>query len=369
MTDKGRIDDGFVLIKKDKIEKVGTMDLCPKFNEEDVIDAKSMSLFPGFIDAYTSVGVSSNTCFCQNKNIESNIDISKLVAPEIRTLDSVNLEDNSFKEALFSGVTSVVVSPFLNTEIICGQNSVIKTYGKKIEDMTLNPLSAINFSLNNLHISTMSVFSIIRKELSNTQKYMEDKDFAISDFDNCETPKYNAKHEVLNKLLKKDIPLYIDALTKSEIFTAIRAAKELSIKLTLINPFGIYSEEKELLNENISIIFSPFFVGKNRQNHNEIAKMPGIFAKLNVPIAITTGFPNIPISCLTFAAALALKHGMDWLEAIKSITIYPAKICGIQNKVGTIEESKTADLVLFEKDPLNILEKPKLIICSGKKIL
>ena len=97
--------------------------------------------------------------------------------------------------------------------------------------------------------------------------------------------------------------------------------------------------------------------------------IPEVFNKKKIMTAIISNHPKFPSSFLTFAAAAAVRGGMDWLEAIKSITIYPAKIIGIQDRVGSLEEGKDADFVIFEKDPLDISQKPKLVVSDGQKIL
>jgi imidazolonepropionase-like amidohydrolase len=372
MADSGVIEDGFILTNGQKIKGIGSMSSCDNYeDQEDIVDVHGMHLFPGFIDAYTSMG---SNCV---DNFEGQSGHEHLIAPHLRVIDSIDSQDSSFKEALSSGVTSVAVSQ-INTRLISGQISAIKTYGEKIDDMILNPLVAVRFSLsqdsdiflNNISKSKISFAAVIREELLKAKKYIEDKEFAISNLDRFETPVYNIKYESLVDLLEKNIPTYIDVNTKDEIFTAMRIAKEFSIGSVLINPLEAHMLAEELLADNISVLCAPFSGGnKNYENCGSVAKIPGILTKSRVPTAIVSAHPKTPSSYLLFAAAIAVKEGMDRMEAIKSVTIYPAKICNIQNRVGSIEIGKDADFSAFLKHPLDSLEKPKLVVCNGEKVV
>ncbi|MDR0738814.1 MAG: amidohydrolase family protein [Oscillospiraceae bacterium] len=369
MSNVGLIEDGFIFVKDGTIEKIGSMALCPKISDFKgaVIDIKSMNLFPGFIDSSTTMG---NTCLDDQDQIfkESKSD---LIAPHLRVLDSVNLKDPSFKEALFSGVTTVIIFPF-STRLISGQILACKTFGKKIDNMIINSSASVKINLKKVIGSNSNIFllGIIRESLLKAKKYIEDKEFAISNLDRCETPTYDIKHESLVRVLEREVPALIDAETREEIFAAIRIAKEFSMKIVLVNPLDISLVTDEVLSENVAVLCSPFCVRNDRHKTSDsFSKIPGFLNKMKIPTAITSNHPKFPSNFLTLAASVAVNAGMDWLEAIKSITIYAAKINGISDHVGSIEENKDADFVVFEKDPLDIFQKPKLVVCNGEKIL
>ncbi|MDR0404356.1 MAG: amidohydrolase family protein [Oscillospiraceae bacterium] len=372
MSEDGVIKDGFVLTNGQKIENVGFMSSCPDFeDQEDVIDARGMYLLPGFIDAFTMMG----TGYVDNLEMQDNCE--GLIAPHLRAIDCIDLKDSSFREALVSGVTSVAVSQ-MSSRLISGQVLATKTHGNRIDDMVINPLVAVRFSLSqsssfllpNTSRLKVSFSATIREELLKAKKYVEDKEFAISNLDRFEAPPYDIKHEALVDLLEKDIPAYISVESRDEIFTAMRIAREFSIRFVLINPLEAHVLAEELLVDSASVLCAPFSAGnKNYESCGSVAKIPGILTRMRVQTAIISYHPKMPSSYLLLAAAIAVREGMDKMEALKAITIYPAKICNIQNRVGSIEKGKDADFVMFSKNPLETLENPKFVVCNGEKII
>ena len=79
-----------------------------------------------------------------------------------------------------------------------------------------------------------------------------------------------------------------------------------------------------------------------------------------------TDHPETPIQYLPLCAALAVRGGMDREQALKSITITPAKICGLDRRVGSIQVGKDADLVVYDGDPLDLMNRPQMVIVGGK---
>jgi len=95
-------------------------------------------------------------------------------------------------------------------------------------------------------------------------------------------------------------------------------------------------------------------------------RSPGILARAGIPTAIITDHPETPIQYLPLCAALAVREGMDREQALEAITITPARICGLDKRVGSIKEGKDADFVVYQGDPLELMNKPEMVICGGK---
>ena len=95
-------------------------------------------------------------------------------------------------------------------------------------------------------------------------------------------------------------------------------------------------------------------------------KAPAILSKAGIKFAMMTDHPVIPIQYLAVQASLAVKEGLNEMEALKSITINAAEFTGISDKLGSLEEGKDADIVIWSKFPLDWQTSPKYVIINGK---
>ena len=351
-----------VLIKNGKIAEISQN--IEATSEMEIIDAKNMWVFPGFIDAHSHIGI------CEDKTSvgvdESNEDTTP-VTPTMRGIDAVNPMDGAFHNALASGITGVMVGPG-SANPIGGQFAFIKTYGRCIDEMVVLAPSAIKiafgenpmncYGLNgNTPSSRMGTASVIREELFRAKQYFENENSGQKDF----------SLECYRDLFLGKIPLKAHAHRADDIFTAIRIAKEFGLKLTLD-----HCTEGHLIAEKIAESGFPAIVGPSlaSRNKKEVGqsdfKTAGILKKAGVTVALTTDHPVSRIQYLPLCAALAAKEGLGEYNALKSITIDAAKICGVSDRVGSLKEGKDADIVIFDGNPLEIATNVEMTIIDGK---
>ena len=95
---------------------------------------------------------------------------------------------------------------------------------------------------------------------------------------------------------------------------------------------------------------------------------PGLLARAGVTIAITTDHPVVPINFLVYQAILAVKEGLDRGTALRSITINPAEMLGLDSRVGSLEVGKDGDLVLWDGDPLDIMSRARTVVVEGRRV-
>ncbi len=367
------IENGFVYIKGEKIEKIGKMDNL-KINDDNIINLDGKNLYPGFIDAHTHMGLFENGLGFEGEDGNEYTDPS---TPQLKAIDAVNPMDKSFEEALLAGITTVVTGPG-SANPIGGQILAMKTFGICADKMVIkNPL-AIKFALGEnpkviynskkqTPMTRMATAAIIREQLDKAKKYMADKDKARTYPKNFDYPEYDAKCESLIPLLKREIPAHIHAHRADDIFTAIRISKEFNIDYVLVHGTEGYIIVEELESEKICILSGPILSDRSKPElANLSAKTPGILARHGISFAITTDHPEIPIQYLLLSAAVAVREGLSEYEALKAVTINPARICNIDGRVGSIKEGKDADLVAFDGSPLDVMKKPCLVICNGE---
>ena len=170
-------------------------------------------------------------------------------------------------------------------------------------------------------------------------------------------------------LLKHEIPAHFHAHRADDIFTAIRLAKEFDIDYVIIHATEGHLIADELLEDNARTIVGPVISERCKPElRNHTIETAGILNKAGVPMCICTDHPVVPEQYLPLSAGLAVRGGLDRNEALKAITIYPAQITGIADRVGSIEVGKDADIVIFSGDPLSVCDTPDKVIVNGTVI-
>lgn len=366
------IENGYINVVGRKICKVGGMDDLD-FSDNEVFDAVGMEVYPGFIDAHTHLGMFEDGLSFEG---DDGNEYSEPVTPQLRAIDAVNPLDRCFEEALMAGVTTVVTGPG-SANPIAGQIAAIKTSGKRIDDMIVKQPVAMKFALgenpknvyherNQSPITRMATTSLIREQLHKAKRYYEEKLEAEKEDSDYDLPDYDAKCEALVPLLSKQIHAHFHAHRADDIFTAIRIAKEFDIDYVIVHGTEGHMIANELKEEGTRVLSGPFLSDRSKPELSNLTpRTPGVLSNAGVETAIVTDHPVIPLQYLPICAGLAVKEGMSREDALRAITIAPAKICGIEDAVGSIEVGKDADLVMFDSDPLSVMAEPKVVVCNG----
>jgi len=356
------IENGYVEYN-DKIISVGDM---TGSEIADAYDAKGAMLFPGFIDAHTHLGICEDALGFEGDDLN---ETSDPCTPHLRAIDAVNTFDRCFSEALHAGITAVITGPG-SANPIAGQAAAIKTYGNCIDEMIIKAPAAMKFSLgenpktvyNEKKIAPgtrMATAAIIREQLSRTKEYIAKRE-RNKDHD------FDIRLEALALLFKNKLPAHFHAHRADDIFTAIRIAEEFGLIYAIIHCTQGYQIVKELANKSLTAMTGPLIADRSKPELKDATpSAPGILSRAGVKTAIVTDHPVVPVQYLPVCAGLAVREGMDHYEALRAITVIPADIFDISDRVGSIKAGKDADMVLFDKDPLTIAAKPVKIIAGG----
>ncbi len=182
-------------------------------------------------------------------------------------------------------------------------------------------------------------------------------------------PAYDARWEALIPVFKKEIPLKAHAHKANDIFTAIRIAKEFDVKMRLDHSTDARCIVDEFAEENFPMIVGPSLGHRTKvELVNKSFTTAGVLNKAGIKMSITTDSPVIPLHHLPICAALAVKDGLDKWEALKAISINPAEILGLEDRIGSITVGKDADIVIWSNDPLQIDAKVEYTIIDGKVV-
>lgn len=361
-----------VLIGDGKILDVGEEIIAPL--DAEIIDVSGLTVMPGMIDAHCHLGMWENAVGFEGADGNEETDP---ITPQLRAIDGINPMDKYFQEAYEAGVTTAVTGPG-SANVIGGQFVAIKTYGRRIDDMIVkepvavkvafgeNPKSVYN-EQHKMPMTRMGIAALLRQELIKAQEYMEDMEKDPSDDE--KKPSRDLGLEILVKVLKREIPLKAHAHRADDIFTALRIAKEFNVDITIDHCTEGHLIADYLVMEKAKVIVGPSLSERSKvELANLTFKTPGILSKAGLDVAIMTDHPVIPLNYLPICAGLAVREGMDEMEALKAITINPAKIVGIDDRVGSIEKGKDADIAVFDGNPIEIKTKTKFVFINGQLV-
>lgn len=355
-----------LLLRDGKIVRI-----APGIEEADaeVIDASGRQVYPGFVDAHCHIGVDGYAMGFEGDDCN---EMTEILTPELRVIDAVNPQDETFKLAREGGVTCVGTGPG-SANVLGGMFAALKTEGKRVDDMIVkfpvamkcafgeNPKRCYKDKNNYSRMSTAAKLRVTLREAQEYQALLGEAKTAK------DRPKYNAKLEALLPVLAGEIPLKAHAHQANDIFTAIRIAKEFGVKLTLEHCTDGSLIADELAAEGFSVCVGPSFGHATKiELKNKSFETPGVLAKAGCRVSIITDSPVIPQQYLPLCAGLAVKSGMDPFAALQAITINPAKHLGIEDRVGSLEEGKDGDVVIADGDPMISSTRILYTIIDGK---
>lgn len=359
---------GCLLIENGKIKEMAEeIDIAC-----ETIDAEGRIVTPGLIDAHCHVGMWEDGM--DFEGADGN-EMTEPVTPHLRAIDAINPMDRAFEDAYQAGVTTISTGPG-SSNVIGGQFAVIKTFGNRIDDMIVKAPSAIKCAFgenpkkvygeqHKAPLTRMATAALLRQALIEAKEYLKNKEAEDED----KHPDFDMQHEALIPLFKKEIPLKAHTHRADDIFTAIRIAKEFDLKITLDHCTEGHLIVDYLKQEGLPAIVGPSLSERSKVELRSLTfETPGILNKAGIKIAIMTDHGVIPIQYLSLCAALAAKAGMDKEEALKAITLYPAEILEIEDRVGSLKVGKDADIVIWDRHPLDMESRVLTTIINGKVI-
>lgn len=374
--------DGEVIGREDDYEELnkelranGEFDFDSNTDTLEIIDAQGQFIYPGFIDAHTHLGLWEDGMGVEGADGNEETDP---ITPHLNVIDGINPMDRTFKEAYEGGITAVCTTPG-SANVMGGQAAAIKTFGRRIDKMIIkNPVaSKVAFGENpkscygsndDTPQTRMAIAALLRENLRKAEEYLFDLKSAEEDED-IDKPEFDIKLESLIPVLKKEIPLKAHAHRADDMFTAIRIAQEFDLKLTLDHCTEGHMIVEELLEEDYPLIVGPSLSERSKiELRNLTFETAGILSNAGKDICIMTDHPVIPLQYLPICAGLAVKYGMKQEKALEAITINPAKVLGIEDRVGSIEVGKDADIVIWDGNPLEIQSNVLYTIIDGKVV-
>lgn len=361
------IENGFVRIKGKFIEEIGTMSVLENTKNEKILDVNGAWVMPGLIESHAHIGITEEKwgAIGDDSNEATNPSTAAL-----RAIDGINPMDPAFHDAIQAGITSVMAGPG-SANVVGGQFVFMKTQGRCIDHMIVKFPAAMKIAFGenpkttygdqNMYPSTrMGTAAMLRSTLYKAKQYQKDKEKG-----NLEAEDFEMEPWI--PVLKKEIPMKAHAHRADDILTAIRIAKEFDVDITID-----HGTEGHLIADDIKDSGFPVIAGTDLTSRSKLEvqnmdfKTCGVLQNAGVLCAITTDHPVALIQYLPLCAGLAVKHGMPMEEGLKAITINAAKICRVDDRVGSLKKGKDADIAIFSGNPMEIFTKTLYTIINGE---
>lgn len=375
----GLIKDGAILIENGKIKSVDKLNNIKKGKNVEEYDFSKLNIFPGFIEGHGHITIcgEGTGSICDDSN-----DYYAPILPHLRIKDSINLDTPELKYARNEGILAVSLFPG-SADLIGGIGTIIKTtYDSFIVEEAIikdeiglkmafgeNPKRV--FASEKKFYTRMGAMGFLREYFTSVLNYKKKKEKKESKKKEKQTsPDIDLKYEIGLKLLNKEFPARAHAHQANDIQNAIKLSEEFGFDLVIE-----HGTESDLIidyikEKNIPIVVGPILnPGLKIETRRRKAQTPARLSQKGILTILSTDAPVYNISLLRTLTGICIKWGMDYWEALKSITINPARICKIDDRYGDIKPGLEPHFVVWEGDPLKDIQAYVIKIFDNEKIL
>lgn len=365
-----QIECGYVRITGNVIEEVGDMSsFRQKESDGKILDVNGAWVLPGLVEAHAHIGITEEKWGIIGDDCNEQ---TTPVTSSLRAIDGINPMDPAFHDAIGAGITSVMAGPG-SANVVGGQFVFMKTQGRCVDNMVVKNPAAMKIAFgenpktaygnNGQYPSTrMGIAALLRKTICQALQYKKDKEsgnLANEDFE----------LEPWIPVLKKEIPMKAHAHRADDIHTALRIAKEFDLDITIDHGTESHLIVDEVKASGYPVISGPHLTSRSKlEVQNMSFKTNRILHEAGVLFAITTDHPVVLIQYLPICAGLAVKQGLPVEEGLKAITINAARICRVDDRVGSLKKGKDADIAIFSGNPMEVFTKTLYTIIDGEII-
>jgi imidazolonepropionase-like amidohydrolase len=367
------IDGGTVLIVDGKIAAVGPDAEIIVPAGTRVVEAAGKWVLPGFVEAHGHLGVHEAGEGWEGDDTNEKTDPN---GARMRALDAINPADMAFGDALAGGVTSAVIKPG-SANPIGGQTVALKCWGRIVDEMVFREPVSVKSALGEnpkrvygekktVPSTRQGVAAVIRDAFTQAQDYKARREHAAAEgrpFDRDTTL------EVLVRVLDGELPWSQHSHRADDIATALRLADEFGYRVIVNHATEAHLIADEMARRDVPVVTGPLFTTRRKVElrHRTLAN-PGILARAGVKLAITTDHPVVPINFLVHQATLCVKEGLDRETALRAITLNPAEIMGLDDRVGALRPGLDGDVVIWSGDPLEVMSRALRTFIEGREV-
>ena len=374
------IENGTVVIQNGKIAAVGANAAIPGGAER--IDAKGLSVYPGMIDAATNLGLSEISL-----GVPGSVDVAETgdMNSNAKAILGINPHSTHINVTRVNGITSVLSLPVGG--VVSGQAAIINLNGSTQAEMAVVP--TFGLVINFPRISTFGGFNPgaapidfneaikqrdrraedLRKLFRDAENYAKVQDAYARD-KSLPYPTTDLKMAALTAYVRGEKPVIFTAERERDIRGVINFVKEMKIKAIIIGGQEAWKAANELKQNNIAVIYTNIYNLPVRDDdpYDYLFEAPAKLQKAGVRFAVSSGNDGPEIRDLPYHAGLAAAYGLPRDEALKSVTIYPAQILGVADRLGSIETGKIANIVVTDGDILEPRTNIKYLFIGGRQL-
>ncbi|MGQ9800139.1 MAG: amidohydrolase [Candidatus Saccharicenans sp.] len=369
------LERGTIIIQGEKIVEIGPEVKIPAGAR--VIDASGCLITPGLIDAHSHLGLGPSG------GVTEDNEMTDPVTPQLRIIDSIHPEGagpdkNQFLHALSEGVTSAIITPG-SGNVIGGQAAVLKLKGKTVDEMCILFPAHMKMALGRksyyaqkgqMPMTKMGTAFLVRQAMLEARDYRQ----ALETYQKekkknpaATPPARDLKKEAMLLVLEQKIPVHIHVGSAEDIMTAVRLAREFNFKsLSLAHAEEAYKVAEELARNGVTVVVGPRMITYDEANN--LINLADYLHKKGVEVCIMTDADVVQQPFLRTQAAVAIKYGMDPEEALKAVTINPARMIGLDKRLGSLEKGKDADMVVWSGDLFDVRAQALRVFIDGQEV-
>ena len=369
---RAAFDRGTILLQNGLIVDLGTDLDIPA--DATIIDAAGKWVLPGFIESHGHVGIH------EEANGWAGNDTNEMTGPNmaaVRAIDAIDIDDEGFRDALAGGITTIVVKPGSGNPI-GGQSVAIKSWGgRTIDEQVISDAVSVKSALGEnpkrvygdkkqTPSTRLGVSLVIREAFIAAQDYAAARDAAA---EKGEPFTRDLGKETLARVLSGELAWDQHVHRHDDIATAIRLADEFGYRLVINHGTEGHKLADVLAERGIPVIYGPLFTARSKVELRDRAFSNLVaLAAAGVQVAITTDHPVVPVNFLVHQASLAVKEGLPVQTALEALTVNPATILRLHERVGSLAAGLDADVVIWSGDPLDVNSRAEVVLIAGVEV-
>ena len=380
----GTITNGVLVMQDGKITALGAAGSVQTPRDAQVVDVTGMTIYPGLIDSETHLGLTEISAERMTNDL---IEMSDEIMPHMHVYDAFHAESELIPVSRMNGITNAIVAPE-SRDTLPGQDSFIQLFGRSADEMLLvrdiaMPLNFTGeerrnqgpFEKHKFPSTRMGLAAQLRQAFLDAQdyrqkwaEYVKKKSEPKEGKPEPTPPKHDLKLEALLPYLDGKKPIVLAAQEASDLETAVRLAREFNLKFVLNHISHSQAILDEVANLKVPVIVGPIYEDpKPEERYDAVYSLPAQLAKRGVKIAFAS-FDAHNTRNLPYQAGFATAFGLPYDEALKAVTLYPAEIWGVSDKLGTLDVGKVANVVVATGDPLDVKADVKQVYIGGQAI-
>lgn len=365
------IPGGTIVIKNGLIEEIGRDITIPAGAR--IYDANGLRAYPGMIDSACYLGV------YEIGSVQATIDNRETgdINPQVRAVEALRPDSMHIPVSRSNGITTALIVP--SGGLVAGQSGLIRLEGMTPDEMVIKKSVAMHIELPGMVRSRRSAATQERQPASKkitelkelfhkARTYQKQKNAAKKDM-MLVLPEFDEKLEFMLPVINGDLPVMISVHSAQDILEAIQFVQNENIKAIFFGVSQGWKVADKIKEAGIPVIFGSLYAmpPKWEDGYDSLYRNPAVLQKAGVRFAFSSQSASVAKD-LPYHAAKAAAFGLDKKEALKGVTIYPAQIFGIDDKVGSLEKGKIANIVLTDGDILEMRTNIKHVFIDGKEM-